>query len=287
MLTFGSLFAGIGGFDLGFERAGMQCKWQVEIDPYCQKVLAKHWPNVRRHDDVRTFPPPAWVQCECCDNFLCTWHGGHAHDCPETECPELEVWDGEWGMNPYEEAHPNWKVDVICGGFPCQPISNAGKRLGDSDERCLWPEFARVIRELRPRYAVLENVGALTVRGLRSVVGGLCSIGFDAEWTVLPASAFGAAHRRERLFIIAHATGDGLEGRNTAAGISKAPTAPLDNVRDWPELSEPFGIRSRDGIPDYVDRIRGLGNAVVPQIAEWIGRRIVEAHAEHERTTDA
>jgi site-specific DNA-cytosine methylase len=92
-VTFGSLFAGIGGFDLGFERAGMTCKWQVEIDPYCQRVLAKHWPDVRRHDDVRTFPP--------------------------TDADE-------------------WRVDVICGGFPCQDISDAGKRAGDCQGVRTW-----------------------------------------------------------------------------------------------------------------------------------------------------
>src|SRR5262245_38127917 len=113
-LTFGSLFAGIGGFDLGFERAGMKCVWQVEIDPYATKVLEKHWPHVRRHDDVQTFPPAG-----------------------------------------------DWRCDVICGGFPCQPVSLAGKRRGQDDERWLWPHFSRIIRELRPRFAVVENVPGL------------------------------------------------------------------------------------------------------------------------------
>src|SRR5690348_12331563 len=105
-LTFGSLFAGIGGFDLGFERAGMKCEFQVEIDPFCQKVLAKHWPNVRRHDDVRTFPPT---------------------------------------------AADEWRVDVICGGFPCQDISYAGRGAGLAGERSgLFFEVVRVVRALGP-----------------------------------------------------------------------------------------------------------------------------------------
>ena len=115
-MKFGSLFCGIGGFDLGLERAGMQCAWQVEIDPYAQKVLAKHWPDVRRHADVCTFPP--------------------------------------------EEG--DWEVDVICGGFPCQDISYAGKGAGLAGARSgLWYEFARIIGQLRPRYVVVENVAAL------------------------------------------------------------------------------------------------------------------------------
>src|SRR3990167_774279 len=105
-LTFGSLFAGIGGFDLGFERAGMRCRWQVEINPFCQRSLARHWPNVGRWDDVRTFPPP-----------------------------------------PAED----WEVDVICGGFPCQDISNAGHKAGiDGEQSGLWREYVRIIREIRP-----------------------------------------------------------------------------------------------------------------------------------------
>lgn len=279
-MTFGSLFAGIGGFDLGFERAGMKCEWQVEIDPYCQRVLAKHWPNVRRWDDVRTFPPAAWVQCDCCENFLCTWHGGHAHDCPEDECPELEVWDYEWGLNPYEQAHPKWKVDVLCGGFPCQDISNAGKREGiDGKQSGLWKQFVRVVRKLRPKIAVVENVGAISVSGLRRVLGDLADSGFDAEWATLPASAFGACHRRDRVFIVAYSPSNGLEGGYTTAGVGEASATTLDHLHDWPELSTPIGLRSRNGFPDFVDRIRGLGNAVVPQVAEWIGRRLMEFQA--------
>src|SRR5687767_14421804 len=131
-MTFGSLFAGIGGFDLGFERAGMRCVWQVEIDPYCRRVLAKHWPNVRRHDDVRTF-------------------------------------DGE-------------PCDVLCGGFPCIDISNAGERAGLSGaDSGLWREMVRAVRMVRPRIAVVENVAALLCRGMGTVCGDLAESGYDAE----------------------------------------------------------------------------------------------------------
>ena len=161
-MRFGSLFAGIGGFDLGLERSGMQCGWQVEIDPYATKILEKHWPNVPRWADVRTFPPP----------------------------------EGDW------------EVDVICGGFPCQDISFAGKGAGLAGARSgLWYEFARIIGVLRPRYVVVENVAALLVRGMGDVLGTLASLGYDAEWHVIPASAVGAPHRRERVWIVAYANG--------------------------------------------------------------------------------
>jgi DNA (cytosine-5)-methyltransferase 1 len=161
-VTFGELFAGIGGFSLGLERAGMTCKWQVEIDPYARAVLNKHWPDVRRHDDVRTFPPT------------------HTHTHTQ-----------------------DFSVDLICGGFPCQDISVAGKGAGLAGARSgLWHEFARIIGELRPRYVIVENVAALLTRGMGTVLGDLSSLGYDAEWHVIPASAVGAPHRRERVWIV-------------------------------------------------------------------------------------
>ena len=161
-MTFGELFAGIGGFSLGLERAGMTCKWQVEIDPYATAVLKKHWPDVPKHDDVRTFPPT------------------HTHTHTQ-----------------------DFIVDLICGGFPCQDISVAGKGAGLAGERSgLWNDFARVIRTVRPRWVVIENVPALTARGLGTVLGDLAEIGFDAEWHCIPASAVGAPHRRERIWVI-------------------------------------------------------------------------------------
>lgn len=160
-LTVGSLFSGIGGLELGLERAGMSVRWQVEFDPFCQAVLAKHWPDAVRFGDV---------------------HEVGAHN--------LEA------------------VDVICGGFPCQPISQAGKQLGRADERWLWPQFARIIRELRPRYVLVENVANLRSMehgGLMGeVLGDLAASGYDAEWSCIPASAVGAPHRRDRIWIVAH-----------------------------------------------------------------------------------
>ena len=244
-ITFGSLFAGIGGFDLGFERAGMVCKWQVEIDDYATRVLEKHWPNVPRWRDVRTFPPRG-----------------------------------------------DWAVDVICGGFPCQDISYAGKGEGlDGDRSGLFYEAMRVIRTLGPRVVVLENVAALFTRGFDQVLGSLADCGFDAEWSIIPASSVGAPHRRERVFIVANTnskrrTSDSIQAQVDAEGLCQ-PEAWRGNGPNVQQLSGVHGVRSRlfppsgvcrmdDGLPQNVDRLRGLGNAVVPQVAEWIGRRVNE-----------
>lgn len=227
-LTFGSLFAGIGGFDLGFERAGMVCKWQVEIDDYANRVLAKHWPDVRRWPDVRTWPQP----------------------------------DTEWG-------------DVICGGFPCQPVSLAGKRQGQADPRWLWPNFRSVLRDLRPRFGVVENVPGLLTHGFTDVLCDIAALGYDAEWSVLSACAMGAPHTRERLFVVVHAEGDGWRAWTEENEESWRGITGLIN-RLWAATAAE-AERGTNRVPARVDRLRGLGNAVCPSVSEWIGRRIVEA----------
>jgi DNA (cytosine-5)-methyltransferase 1 len=269
-MTVGSLFAGIGGFDLAAERAGITVKWQVEIDPFCRKVLEKHWPHVKRYGDIKRVRYPA-------------------------------------------------PVDIICGGFPCQDISLAGKGAGIAGKRSvLWKQMLRIIRAVRPRYVVVENVSALLGRGMADVLGGLASSGFDAEWDCIPASAVGANHQRDRVWVVAypnrqrelqpqglkrnqrrragdcgqavaHAGGDGLEGaiqardgersgariftRRAFAGGSLA-----SGAEQW--RTEPDVGRVAHGVPARVDRLRGLGNAIVPQVAEWIFRRIIEADGE-------
>lgn len=232
-LTVGSLFSGIGGMDLGLERAGMEVRWQVEQDAWCQRVLAKHWPNVTRYEDVKTVD---WTQVE--------------------------------------------PVDVVAGGFPCQPVSLAGKRLAQDDPRWLWPEFARCLRVLRPRFAVVENVPGLLTTGMGDVLGDLAEAGFDAEWGVFPACAVGAPHTRSRVFIVAHTKGkrrDGWRDAWSAQELSESQGCDTREIRPWREESCPVGVAH--GVPSRVDRLRGLGNAVVPQVAEWIGRRIVEVEA--------
>lgn len=237
-MTYLSLFSGIGGMDLGFDRAGMRCVGQVEIDPYCRKVLAKHWPDVPKWDDVRTFTG---------DGFE--------------------------------------RPDVICGGFPCQDISNAGSGEGLEGGRSgLWFEFSRIIRLVRPKYVVVENVAALLERGIGRVLGDLAGSGFDASWEVLSACAFGASHLRRRLFIVAYA--NGLDGRSrvrnplaqqdrTLQADDGSPRARAGWTARLANPSELYG--NADGLSFGHDRNRGIGNAVVPQVAEWIGRRLLDA----------
>lgn len=256
MLTVGSLFSGIGGFELGLERTGgFETKWQCEIDPFCLKVLAKHWPDIKRFTDIK-----------------------------------------KMGM---EEEIPY--ADVICGGFPCQDISCAGKGAGIHAARSgLWWEMLRIIRLVRPRYVLVENVAALLNRGLDEVLGSLAESGYDAEWQMLSASMFGASHQRERFFLIAYPQGKRL----VLDSIFKRDCDQIGNERDFwgcspsvyieplrrsiPEI--PNHYREHDGLSRRMDRsefrvkkwidgpqlpiaqrIKALGNAIVPQCAEFVG----------------
>jgi DNA (cytosine-5)-methyltransferase 1 len=273
-LTVGSLFSGIGGLDLGLERAGMRCVWQVEIDDYAQRVLSKHWPDVPKFRDVRDV--------------------------------------GRHNLEP---------VDLICGGFPCQPYSLAGKRQASADDRDLWGEFARLIGELRPRWVLAENVPGLLSseagRFFGRVLRDLAACGYDAEWDCIPATAVGAHHRRDRVFIVAYPAstsrrqsvrrreqcsqctnqtngGSVIRGRHTdvadaiSAGLAQrqifggnaaAQLAAFERSSRAIWSSEPQVGRMANGVPRRVDRLRGLGNAVVPQVPEYIGRLIIAADA--------
>jgi len=263
-MMFGSLFSGIGGIEIGLERAGMACKWQVEIDDYCNKVLAKHWPNVKRYRDVR-----------------------------ET---------GRHNLEP---------VDLICGGYPCQPFSQAGLRKGAADDRHLWPEMFRVIQELRPNWVLGENVAGHVSLGLDNVLSDLESEGYSTRPFVVPACAVDAPHRRDRVWIVANRPGEqGYGGDSGVSGEGKRKFrgsgrgSDLANAHvprpqghrglcersseqsfgargeplcpSW--LPEPAVGRVANGVPKRVDRLRCLGNAVVPQVVEVIGRAIVYAH---------
>lgn len=287
-----SLFSGIGGLELGLERAGMTTVGQVERDPYCLRVLAKHWPEVPRHDDVTT---------------------------------AVDWWRSE----------PRPTVHVVCGGFPCQPVSLAGRGLAQADDRWLWPAMWAVIRDLRPRFAILENVPGLLGRGMGDVFADLAEGGYDSVWGCVSASSVGAPHRRDRVFVVAHPHGDArwlqpiTEPRSsgrTVPGDDGAPRLMADADLERPERARPTARqgagaepprrsphvadtdRSRQlqprrifsqerrrlsdsgwwsaepdvgrvahGIPNRVDRLRALGNAVVPQVAEHIGRLVMAA----------
>lgn len=246
-----SLFSGIGGLELGLERAGMNVVGQVEINPFCREVLAKHWPDVPRHDDVRT---------------------------------AVQWWESE--------ERPT--VDLICGGFPCQDISNAGARQGITGAKSsLWGAMLHTVRNIRPRFVLIENVAALLIRGFDTVLADLHEIGFDAEWSVLSACAMGAPHTRERLFVLAYphderiqASGrEGVRDDQALAGGGERPeylhaaAQLVGGARGTHWASEPPVDRMADGSTPELDRRRlfALGNAVVPQVSEHIGRRLMEA----------
>ncbi len=173
-------------------------------------------------------------------------------------------------------------VDVICGGFPCQDISFAGAGVGINGERSgLWVEVLRTIREIRPKYAILENVAALLGRGLGDILAALSSIGYDAEWHCIPASYVGAPHIRDRVWIVAYPAVSDDNGEGTFSRFGRFQGGILQARRhlpsDWP--AEPRIPRVVDGLPDRAQRARALGNAVVPAVVELIGRAIMQAEA--------
>lgn len=250
-IRFLSLFAGIGGFDLGLERSGWECAGQVEIDPFCQKVLAKHWPNVWRYGDVRG------VTAE-----LVREHCG--------------------------------RIDAIVGGFPCQDISVAGSGAGlDGKRSGLWSEIYRLVCEARPKFVLVENVSALLGRGMGRVLSDLAACGYDAEWRVFSACEFGAPHTRERLFILAYPHSERrsryfnfkYEVPCGHAHWKAAPHSSLwRDIQRWLKsliqdgngiLADAELLRMDDGVPERLDRNHALGNAIVPQVAEVIGRAIL------------
>lgn len=243
-LTVGSLFAGIGGLDLGLERAGMAIRWHSEINEYASKVLKRHWPAIPNYGDIRNI-----------------------------------------------RAGSVEPVDVICGGFPCQDISYAGYGAGLAGDRSgLWWEFARVVRELGPSYVVVENVAALLDRGMAEVLGTLADLGFDAEWSTVSACSVGAPHVRQRVFIVAYA--NGVDGRPRVRNPLARAERPLQAVNGFESaragwrarLANPSALYGgANGVPAGMDRNRGIGNAVVPAVAEVIGRAIVEAHHDEHR----
>ena len=254
------LFSGIGGFSLGLERAGMRTVAFCEIEPFARQVLKKHWPQIPIYEDVRT-------------------------------------------LTGRKLSADGIAAEVICGGFPCQDISFAGKGAGIEGERSgLWADYARIIGEVRPLYVIVENVAALVGRGLDRVLGDLAALGYDAEWHCIPASAVGAPHRRDRIWIVANTRSgrcrqpsewqNQQQGRTEVIGPGQAmaalPHAAYyaaisegirrgDSVGQW--RSEPDVGRVANGIPLAMERIAALGNSVVPQIPEIIGRAIMTSVA--------
>ena len=294
-----------------------------EIEPYCRAVLARHWPGVPIFGDIQELTLEALAD---------------AHERADKQS------ESQSGVGPVPATN-GCRIDVICGGFPCQDISVAGKGAGLAGARSgLWREYFRLIRDLGPRYVIVENVSALLGRGLAEVLADLASIGFDAEWHCIPASHVGAPHRRDRIWIVAYPCGTelriesgrrcGATGTNSAvapengsqesfahsasgglrterrpsregghADLGSQTLADAQGVRlegrtetgdqkqslangllsagsgeslgcDWWEF-EPGVGRVAHGVSARVERLRALGNAVVPQVVEVIGKAIM------------
>jgi len=271
-MTHGSCFSGIGGFDLAAQWAGIKTTWEIENNPFCQKVLKKHFPEAKLYGDI--------------------------HDVTKPE-----------------------SVDIISGGFPCQPFSCAGKRKGKADDRYLWPEMLRIITEVRPTWVIAENVAGIINMALDQVLADLEMAGYSCQAVIIPACALNAPHRRDRIWILAHAIsntnkpiereiqkkngiqeigrpemGGGIPGRTVECFITNTNKARCSqprqdrinkheqenstelanrlshqNINDtweqsWLEIAARLcGIFN--GIPNRLDRIKALGNSIVPQIA--------------------
>ena len=229
MIKHASLCTGIGGFDLAAKSLGWNNIFQVEIDKYCQAVLAKNFPNTKKYEDIIKFK----------------------------------------GDDYYE------KIDVLSSGFPCQPFSHAGtnKAKGKEDDRFLWYEVLRIIREIKPKCIVLENVIGIVNILLDEVLTDLESEDYKTETVVLPACSIGALHRRKRVWIIAYFDSWGVQRKLDKKIQEFTPFSRWEDVRraedftTMPEVPQPLFRGGYDGVPNWMDRLKSLGNSIVPQLA--------------------
>lgn len=270
-----SLFSGIGGIDLAAEWAGFKTTGQVEINPYCIKVLEKHFPDVKRWTDVRK-------------------------------------------LKGDEIIRTVGRPTLISGGFPCQPHSTAGKRKASCDDRDLWPEFRRIVCEVKPRWVLGENVAGLRSseagRFFGGILGDLAAMGYSIGWGSWEAADVGAPHHRERIFVIAHLCSERLQRLRTEYELSQTirEVQTIRKDRDASDCHDPTTTRQRengggvygiteskgsdnnywkgqswfevatrlcrvdDGVSNRVHRLTALGNAVVPQQVYPILKAIAE-----------
>ncbi len=321
-----SLFTGIGGIDLAAEWAGFETILMVENNAYCQKVLNKHWPDVPILEDIFD------VTKETIQEAMANAFGrgeqqserdiakgrGRTSDSGEEEAlahaESRESGQSKTRNRGQDTSRGSEKgstdrtnryqpITLVTGGFPCQPVSQAGKRRGKEDDRYLWPEMLRVIKEVRPRWVVAENVAGLITMGLNDCLSDLEGEGYITETFLIPACAVNAPHRRDRIFIVGYSSRKGLEGevpesqlsrseqstrrcsretdvadtnrnglqdriRGYGSGQSQVRTPqgrPIEGCGESWWAVEPEVGRVAYGIPSRVDRIRCLGNAVVPQ----------------------
>ena len=267
------LFSGIGGFSLGLEATGgFETVAFCDYDSYCQKILRKHWPWVTIYDDIKEL------------NHEKLNSNGHT------------------------------KIDIITGGYPCQPFSVAGRKKGEEDPRHLWPEYFRLIKELRPSWIIGENVSGHVKLGLDTVLENLESEGYSARTFSISASSIGANHQRERIWIVANSGcswGSGSEfqrkneneikkenanqfERSSSSSQSDMVYSDSERLEKWESIGENFSQeyqtligadwwsiepdvgRVANGVPKRVDRLKSLGNSLVPHIPYYIGMSILQ-----------
>ena len=242
------LFSGIGGFALAADWVWgdeHEIVSFVEIDPFCQKVLKKHWPDVPIHGDIKTFEPTKTT------------------------------------------------INLLTGGFPCQPYSTAGKRRGKNDDRALWPYMLEIIQRIQPTWIIGENVAGIISMDFFKMLSDLENCKFEVQSFIIPACAVNAPHRRDRVWILAHSRGNtnNIKGSILKNKIFLEQKSKNNNSHFWSksyrayesliqkqsnDTNSPIFCRDINGIPNWMDRIKSLGNAIVPQVVVPIMQAIKE-----------
>lgn len=239
-MTIGSLFSGIGGLELGLERAGLgPVMWQCEIDSDARQVLRHHWPEADLRTDVRTL-----------------------------------------------DAETLARVHVICGGFPCQDLSSANvvdRRGLDGARSGLWTEYLRIVRDMRPRWVVVENVGAVWPKWVPVVRSDLHELGYPSVPLRVSTADVGLTHDRDRVFVVANADREGEPLRALHAAMASV-RASTGRDREAERSACRAAVRRDDGLPAHLARLPG--NSVSPVVSELIGRAIVAVDAVHEPHCD-
>ncbi|MGD2087255.1 MAG: DNA (cytosine-5-)-methyltransferase [Candidatus Aminicenantes bacterium] len=232
-LTHGSCFSGIGGFEIAARWAGIETNWSIEVDEYCREILNLHFKKTKKYKNIM-----------------------------EVNLNELEP------------------VDIISGGFPCQPFSYAGKRRGKADDRYLWPKMLEIIRIVKPSFVLGENVYGIINMALDQTLIDLEDSGYTCETFCIPACALNAPHRRDRVWIIAYTS---CQYGDTTKFQTKVSNKEIEKaIRHWKNIrfihrgvnkvefwkaDESLLCRNADGLPYELDRLKALGNTIVPQIA--------------------
>lgn len=270
----GSLFSGIGGFDLAAEWIGWENVFHCEIDSKAQKVLKKRFPETRLIKDVRDIYRFADEYEDLYGDREVMWCARHNKDFSDCECIGCSEWDDEIGI-----------IDIITAGFPCQPFSNSGKLKGTNDERNMWPETIRIIQCIKPKWFVGENVPGIVSwdngKFFSELQNQIKKEGYEVWSIVIPASAVGAEHERERIWIIANDKSQRIQRvwakREQQPRSLGTALLPLRNSNgEW--QVEPDIRRTNDGVPRKMDRLKLIGNAIVPQVAYEIFKAIEQVN---------